>query len=30
MTFVRKPEGLAFSEILIWLSICIAVGFDWR
>ena len=26
MTFVRKSEGLAFSEILIWLSICIAVG----
>ena len=26
MTFVRKTEGLAFSEILIWLSICIAVG----
>ena len=26
MTFVRKSEGWAFSEILIWLSICIAVG----
>ena len=26
MIFVRKTEGLAFSEILIWLSICIAVG----
>ena len=26
MTFVRKSEGLAFSEILIWLSICIAFG----
>jgi len=26
MTSVRKAQGLAFSEILIWLSICIAVG----
>jgi hypothetical protein len=26
MTFVRKTGGLAFSEILIWLSICIAVA----
>ncbi len=25
-TSVRKIAGLAFSEILIWLSICIAVG----
>ncbi len=24
--FCQKAEGLAFSEILIWLSICIAVG----
>ena len=26
MTSVRKTAGLAFNEILIWLSICIAVG----
>ena len=26
MTSVRKAQGLAFSEILIWLSICIAVA----
>ena len=26
MTSVRKTAGLAFNEILIWLSICIAGG----
>ena len=26
MTSVRKTAGLAFNELLIWLSICIAVG----
>ncbi len=28
MTSVRKAQGLAFSEILIWLTIMIAIGFD--